>query len=656
MKHLYLILRNRTWLILAGLLWLAGYNPAYAQQCYPEFYLNQLYPYGSLCSPQNVTLRAEYPISTNTNTYGEFRWYATETAASPVQTGYIDGLANTNDYYLYAQQGTTIWVSYLDYNTWCETYRVAYTFNISPAPSLSIDYSRACGDGTASIQLSGAPSGATYYLYKLNEFYDPNNGSSSPYVLEQSSSTGQFAIYNFNPQDYDKYYAQIYQPYGCSTPYYYQLYIDVADPSPPAVSGNLTVYKGGSITLIANTSSNYDIRWYNAAGTLVQEGTEFSTPFSLTAGTYTYTARGVSYSGCLTNPATVTLTVSPVPGTNYNFITSNTILEEGKKTEADLVNLNKDQRAQRITYFDGLGREMQTVATQGSPLGKDVVQPVGYDDFGRQDKKYLPYVKNTASNGFYKPDAIKTTNAYSSSEQYLFYQVPPGGVGSTKIATDGLPYAKTVFEASPLGRVQEQGAPGTAFQPGTNRTVKITERNNVVDEVRRWVINPNSYSSPGFYDANELYVTETRDEHDNLMLEFKDKQGKVVLKQLHDGSGMLSTYYLYDDFGNLRLVMQPEGAKKIAAGTFTPDAAFISNWCFTYRYDGRNRLVEKSVPGGGKTLLLYDKRDRLVLTQDENQRSLASAEWSYTKYDELNRPAETGSLTRLCVHTGTTRY
>ena len=38
------------------------------------------------------------------------------------------------------------------------------------------------------------------------------------------------------------------------------------------------------------------------------------------------------------------------------------------------------------TYIDGLGRPVQTVIRQESPLKRDIIQPIEYDAFGRQVK------------------------------------------------------------------------------------------------------------------------------------------------------------------------------------------------------------------------------------------------------------------------------
>src|SRR5690606_9890357 len=70
---------------------------------------------------------------------------------------------------------------------------------------------------------------------------------------------------------------------------------------------------------------------------------------------------------------------------------------------------------------------------------------------------------------------------------------------------------------------------------------------------------------------------------------------------------------------------------------------FLNRWAFRYTYDARKRMTQKQVPGAEPVYMVYDKRDRLVLTQDGNQRALN--QWTFTKYDALNRPILTGIYT-----------
>jgi YD repeat-containing protein len=145
------------------------------------------------------------------------------------------------------------------------------------------------------------------------------------------------------------------------------------------------------------------------------------------------------------------------------------------------------------------------------------------------------------------------------------------------------------------------------------------------------------------------------DEKNNQVIEFKDKEGKVILKKVQltaaadDGSGRdhtgwLCTYYVYDDLNNLRCVIQPRGVEILVAANWAAATltAILPEQCFRYEYDAQNRMVMKKVPGANEVYMVYDARDRLVMTQDAKLR--ASNKWMVTLYDALNHPVQTGLL------------
>ncbi|GHN02365.1 hypothetical protein WSM22_38540 [Cytophagales bacterium WSM2-2] len=81
-------------------------------------------------------------------------------------------------------------------------------------------------------------------------------------------------------------------------------------------------------------------------------------------------------------------------------------------------------------------------------------------------------------------------------------------------------------------------------------------------------------------------------------------------------------------------------AVSVSFGAPLSVAEIINVYSFQYKYDGRKRMIAKKVPGADWVYMVYDNRDRLVLTQDGNQR--LSNQWTFTKYDALNRPVMTG--------------
>lgn len=304
---------------------------------------------------------------------------------------------------------------------------------------------------------------------------------------------------------------------------------------------------------------------------------------------------------------------------------------------------------QTTAYIDGLGRNIQTVSKQTSPLGKDMTNYTVLDQYGRPELQYLPYA-SPGTDGYFK------TNPFY--EQRNYYNTP--SLNNNQYTGEKFYYGKTEYETSPLGRTTKVMAPGNAWT-GSNRGVGQEYWNNTsADAVRMWTIAAAGSvpSTSATYSAGQLYKLVSVDEHGKKVVEYKDKSGKVILKkvQLSDNpgaahSGWLCTYYIYDDFEQLRCVIQPQ-AVQLMVGT-SEDGGFAANWtltttllgeqCFRYEYDYRNRMISKKVPGGGEVYMVYDALDRLVMTQDANLRN--EGKWLVTQYDNLDRPIATGLLT-----------
>ena len=368
--------------------------------------------------------------------------------------------------------------------------------------------------------------------------------------------------------------------------------------------------------------------------------------------------------GCLATSNILAFAVSPLFSQNQNFIVSNTVLKKGVLDVPSVYALSNSDLQQSISYFDGLGRPLQNISTAASPNGNDIIQPIAYNQFGLEDTKYLPYIDLT-NNGYYRPNALVTT-AYTSSDQYKFYQNSFGN--DVNVAIDANPYSRTIFENSPLNRVMEQGAPGTTWQPtdqtgsSSGHTNKLNYLSNADGEVRLFAVSGNSKNcvSNGSYAANTLYKTITKNENWkstdvnlNTIEEFKDLQGKVILKRSYVFDVITSltvaveTYYVYDDCGLLRYVIPPDAISQVGA-SITPSDPMVKNLCYYYEYDSCHRTSIKQLPGADQVYMVYDNRDRLVLTQDGNLRA-QGAKWLFTKYDKFNRPVLTGIYTHGAV-------
>lgn len=321
-----------------------------------------------------------------------------------------------------------------------------------------------------------------------------------------------------------------------------------------------------------------------------------------------------------------------------------TVAPKKKVQSGNFNSLTKEEMSQNVTYFDGLGRPIQSIAIGQGANGEDIITPMEYDPFGRQIKEYLPYASSNGGNSYSKIDAaaaIAAAQGFYSTEKY---------------ENTANPFSEKKLEASPLNRVLKQAAPGTSWMMGSGHEIKLSyQANTLGDAVKLYKANTNwqvgqglyeiSFSDEGSYNKNELYKNVTYDENSGPNLsessgatvEFKNKEGQVVLKRTYDSGDKHDTYYVYDIYGNLTYVLPPK-----VSGTISNDV--LNGLCYQYKYDNRNRLVEKKLPGKQWEFIVYDRLDRPVATgpafspfKDETAEG-----WLITKYDAFGRPIYTG--------------
>jgi len=305
--------------------------------------------------------------------------------------------------------------------------------------------------------------------------------------------------------------------------------------------------------------------------------------------------------------------------------------------------LTKDEINQNVGYFDGLGRPVQTISVGQGGNGAHIVTPKQYDSYGREIKEYLPYPVSGGGTNYSRIDPLSAVNAAIS-----FY-------GSEKYENTSNPYSEKLLEPAPVNRVLKQAAPGNPWAMNSGHEIKFDYQLNSASEVKlfnantRWDAGTGlfeiSFEDAGFYDQNQLYKTITYDENTaatpsetaGSTVEFKDKQGQVVLKRTYQAGTKHDTYYVYDGYGNLTYVIPPK-----ADGAINNDV--LNGLCYQYKYDSRNRLAEKKLPGKQWEFIVYDKLDRPVATgpalspfQDDT-----AVGWLITKYDVYNRSVYTG--------------
>jgi YD repeat-containing protein len=289
----------------------------------------------------------------------------------------------------------------------------------------------------------------------------------------------------------------------------------------------------------------------------------------------------------------------------------------------------------------------------------DVVSFMEYDGFGRETKKYMPFSK---ANNYGLP---LTGDLWNQQKAYYATQ-------TEKAADQNYAFAETLLEESPLNRVLKQSSPGQDTQLATNHITRVvygTNNNEIVVQpngnktlVAALLLNKikqfdlvghetqieNQKITYKLYAPNQLSAVVNINEDEQYSAQFTDKEGKVVTTRQYNRvetaanvfeDEVLETNYVYDLFGRLRFVIQPEASKVITGLAVNTEITLFTttykDFVFYYQYDKRGRMIRKRVPGMSAFVSMeYDERDLLIKSTDANGKITA------TEYDVLKRPVK----------------
>ncbi|WP_373493963.1 DUF6443 domain-containing protein, partial [Aquiflexum sp.] len=414
------------------------------------------------------------------------------------------------------------------------------------------------------------------------------------------------------------------------------------DPSAPSV----TVFSNTSVTLSANPApGGFTYQWYDTnQTTLLSSSQNYSTPILSSSKTY-YLAYRHTGSGCIT--AKVPVRVNRY-AENYNWIRTYRVRDTLVHGHQVIASLQKGSYKE-TTYYDGLGRPEQVVNHLAVASDKDLVAPVVYDTFGRSYMDYLAFPDGGEYLGRYRHNV---TTRHSN-----FYNNQFG---------DTYGYSEKQYESSPLNRIRKISNPGNPWRMGSGREMELAESTNApADSVRIWTVNSSGLPvTSAIFSPGMLWKKETLDENKQKVIEYYDKLDRLVLKKVQAvaspvsaHNGWLCTYYSYDDFGRLRVVIPPKAVdhlrKNAWSSTQSTNTTLANAQYYLYSYDARGRMVTKKLPGKNTEEMVYDRNDRLVAWRDALL--TAQGKWQYTKYDALDRPVMTGlvshSITRINLQT-----
>lgn len=247
---------------------------------------------------------------------------------------------------------------------------------------------------------------------------------------------------------------------------------------------------------------------------------------------------------------------APSQDKNYVHTTSYTVpVQEGQQAT-----VAPENKTESVTYYDGMGRPMQSIGIRVGGNSESVIKHYTYDGVGRQAKSYMPYANdpNTTNHYLYVTDALTQTHQFYNTEKYEYTSNP---------------YGETKFDHSALSRPVEAAAQGNDWALNSGHTKKIEYRSNSSNEVMNFsakYLNSSGEETElvfnGYYPENELYKTIIKNENwlenqnhinDNTTEQFKDKSGRLILTRTFSEGMPHDTYYAYDKLGNLTYVLPP---------------------------------------------------------------------------------------------------
>ena len=248
---------------------------------------------------------------------------------------------------------------------------------------------------------------------------------------------------------------------------------------------------------------------------------------------------------------------------------------------------------ERVTYYNGLGRPVQTTDIGITPTRKDLVFLQEYDSRGKESFSWLP-VQSSDDGAYINASTLKS----DAIQQY---------------ENDSRPYTQMLYEASPLGRLVTLYGSGEAWTSNpVNYRYRFLSAQSIV---------PSTMQRPsGFYP-----VTQTTDEDGRVSYSFTDGMGHTILSGQVDGNESQLAYYVYNNRDELTYVHTP-----------------LTSYVFTY--DPLHHRIYESHTNRDAVYSIFEKGGHPIFSQDGERRE--QDEWSFSFPDCFGRVMLTG----ICKH------
>lgn len=280
-------------------------------------------------------------------------------------------------------------------------------------------------------------------------------------------------------------------------------------------------------------------------------------------------------------------------------------------------------------YQNGWGDVIQTISrgdATGSSGSPDVLSPVDLR-LSHTTRSFLPY----------SLPACSRFQSSSFADQRSYYS-------THEAAENGFSYSQSVTSYPGGVKTIKECMPGSSFvgnYTGNTITVTINDGSEGIVKYPESLIGTVTY-----YEPSKLTIKTTLSPPDGRVEDYFDMNDRQVCKKVYTHIGttstatMVSTYYVYDERGQLIKIITPSGSNELAA----LPTADISQLSYSYTYNAYGSVTTKSTPGkSGVEYTVYDKKNRPVLFQSPLLNSLGK--YRFNIYDSRDRVIISGLLT-----------
>jgi RHS repeat-associated protein len=544
----------------------------------------------------------------------------------------------------------------------CWTYNTGpVTVNPIPAaPGISVPTN--CGSKILSY-LAPPPSGVGYYWQgKIQNQHDYTSATATAATYTVTAPAGNTT---------DTYYAGARSSAGCwnttDTP------ASVTTHNPAAVTSQ------GAVPNVCESDPPQQWSVFVAPGDGTAKWTPPSpgTPVNATSyspgwlnpGTYNYTVTHVDAFGCESSPQTYSVVVKTNCDDYYNW-------RENIKYTYDATGANQSTISQARVYSDAFGSTLQSqvksftnnnvLATEkifdglGRPVVTTLAAPTNQSSFAYRYRFTTTAAPSATPLAKYAPgDFDLPVNTGAAGEINNPYAVGNNGVGSLgwyysssnnlepNAPRTTFPYMRTYSPAGPNQVTSRSTKPGDPFRMGNNHEAQADRSLLTASDLSNYYAIRSTYnynSISGTPSGAPGYKIISTDADHRRSATFVDADGRVLatarVASVNNGPPVSYTYdnwtyNFYNPLGQLVAIVAPKG---VPSGVAQP------TYVTTYKYDQAGRISEINSPDEGITQYLYSTDGKLRFSQNAEQRLWSR--FSYTNYDSLGRPIESGEYTK----------